>query len=811
LGLSLAIVIFGGAFVNKASADVSIGVAQGGGNVSIDSSSLATSSAWTTLTGPAITEGEPGNIAIGAHSLTLPAGWEFNTAQDVTINIGGGTTLSLLSPTSTPSATTISFTVSATSTISTGVLSFSNIQVRPTGTATSTGYMVQHTGVIAGVTNDITGFGQLTTVVGTVAKLSITTDPSVSTVYGSVFAQQPVVKTADQFSNLSVTGLDASKIVTLTLTTGTGTLQGSSTMDIGTGGGNGTVTFVGLTVGATSAVGAGKKLTASAPSLASSSESAAFAITAKTLTVSATGIDKVYNATTTAAVTLSTDKLGSDDVTATSTSATFSTKNIGTSTLITVSGISISGADATNYTLNGVTTATTTATISALAISVTAQNANKTYDATSSTAVLPTVGALQTGDILTATGTEAFSDKNVGVGKTVTPFGTTIDDNNSGNNYSITYATTTSDITPIQLTIANPALTTSKSYDGNTSAAVTAGALSGVVSPDDVTATAAANYDTAAVATGKNITVVYTLSGADAPNYTKPGNYTVAYGVISTNGGGGGGGGGSSTTYCTAVTYAYWQNTCFNNIQYRNASTQTPSGCSLTSAQQLEAQRTCQTGTSIPPVIPPVNPPTAPSGDTVLGNIATESGITGSNNRDTLLASFGYTADTAVEQASLIKYKTILGLDKTLTAAEKAMINYFIVYGTPGTHRLGAGERAAVINSYFQAYGKLPNSEAEWSDVLKIASGRWPSERNAAAEARAKVEFKKVYARNAVMTNNIDENAIMVIAYGLLPLNRNLNSEKVAIKTFFWAYGHNPVSALAWNIVRAIAYSGAKR
>ena len=61
------------------------------------------------------------------------------------------------------------------------------------------------------------------------------------------------------------------------------------------------------------------------------------------------------------------------------------------------------------------------------------------------------------------------------------------------------------------------------------------------------------------------------------------------------------------------------------------------------------------------------------------------------------------------------------------------------------------------------------------------------------------------------MTNNIDENAIMVIAYGLLPLNRNLNSERVAIVTFRHVYGHNPVNALAWNIVRAIAYSGATR
>jgi len=277
---------------------------------------------------------------------------------------------------------------------------------------------------------------------------------------------------------------------------------------------------------------------------------------------------------------------------------------------------------------------------------------------------------------------------------------------------------------------------------------------------------------------------------------------------------GGGSGGGSSTTYCSSVTYADWGSSCFGNIQSRAIASQTPSGCTLTTAQQTAAQRTCPVATSTPPVTPPVTPPATPpatSGNTVLENIATEAQIMSTENTDTLLTHLGNTVNQSSEQNGLVKYKTILGLDSKITAEEKLTINDFIVYGTRSTQRLGAGERAAVINSYYQAYKKLPNSEAEWSDVLKIASGRWPSERSATAEAQAKLEFVKVYRRSAVMTNNIDENAIMVIAYGLLPLNRNLNSEKVAIKTFESVYRHAPVNALAWNIVRAIAYSGAKR
>ena len=288
----------------------------------------------------------------------------------------------------------------------------------------------------------------------------------------------------------------------------------------------------------------------------------------------------------------------------------------------------------------------------------------------------------------------------------------------------------------------------------------------------------------------------------------------------------GGGGGGLATTYCTAVTYGDWQSACYNGVQLRNTATQNPSGCTLTATQQAEQRRTCTTTTNSNQ-----NTDTTPAGSinptsgsgtgsnsnsnnpgaTVLQNIATESQIVSTNNIDNLMAHLNNTEDQNREQAGLVKYKTILGLDRTINAEEKTTVNDFIVYGTLSTQRLGVGERAGVINSYFQAYHKLPNSEAEWSDLLKIANGRWPSERSVSAENQAKVEFKKVYGRNPVMTNNIDQNAIMIIAYGLLPLQRNVMSEARAILSFRFVYGHAPLNALAWNVVRAIAYSGAHR
>jgi len=146
-----------------------------------------------------------------------------------------------------------------------------------------------------------------------------------------------------------------------------------------------------------------------------------------------------------------------------------------------------------------------------------------------------------------------------------------------------------------------------------------------------------------------------------------------------------------------------------------------------------------------------------------------------------------------------------------LTDEQKSALIEFITYGTETTKVLGAGERAGTANSYKAAFGKLPKTEADWADAIKIANGRWPSERSATAETVAKASFKKIYGREANMDNQNDNAAVTVMAYGLRPSQRNLNSEKAAIISFKYFMKRNPSSAVDWDIVRAIAYSGAKR
>jgi hypothetical protein len=147
-----------------------------------------------------------------------------------------------------------------------------------------------------------------------------------------------------------------------------------------------------------------------------------------------------------------------------------------------------------------------------------------------------------------------------------------------------------------------------------------------------------------------------------------------------------------------------------------------------------------------------------------------------------------------------------------LLEQDKYAIAYFIHEGTPTTIILGAGERAGVLNSYLSVFGKLPKNTGEWQDVVKIGNGRWPTERNTNAENTAeKTHFTVIYRRNPDMNNPHDNAAVTVITYGLRPADRNMDSEKAAIKIFEGIYLQSPTSALDWDIVRAIAYSGAIR
>ncbi|MCK5320609.1 Ig-like domain-containing protein [Candidatus Parcubacteria bacterium] len=274
------------------------------------------------------------------------------------------------------------------------------------------------------------------------------------------------------------------------------------------------------------------------------------------------------------------------------------------------------------------------------------------------------------------------------------------------------------------------------------------------------------------------------------------------------------GGGGSYTSYCTSVEYMEWSD-CIDGAQTRDVLSKTPVSCRLTTAQEEAKSQICSTveeGTEAPEIIlfnadaqnqelSLIDVLYLEQGEMILRAEVAE--ILPIMNRERKHEQEYAARDTLIKK---------LEIDlNALEARHQYALTNFIAYGSPDTEKLGAGERAGVINSFRATFKKVPETSNDWSDVIKIANGRWPSAANTEAEAVATDAFVKVYLRFPDRNDSHDDAAVVVVAYGLRPANRNTDSEKAAIKTFKSIYGYNPAGATDWDIVRAIAYSGAIR
>src|SRR5262249_1962451 len=84
----------------------------------------------------------------------------------------------------------------------------------------------------------------------TVSVLAFTTQPG-NAIAGALFGTQPVVQSKDTFGNFSTVGLPSTLPVAMSLSSGTGPLQGTTSLDIGTGAGNGVVAYTDLRIDVT--------------------------------------------------------------------------------------------------------------------------------------------------------------------------------------------------------------------------------------------------------------------------------------------------------------------------------------------------------------------------------------------------------------------------------------------------------------------------------------------------------------------------------------------------------------------------------
>ncbi len=287
-----------------------------------------------------------------------------------------------------------------------------------------------------------------------------------------------------------------------------------------------TVTATGLTLGGSAAGNY---------TLSSTSATTTASITAKSLTISATGVNKTYDATTAATVTLGDNRIAGDVLSESYTSAVFTDPNAGNGKTVNVSGISISGADSGNYSLSA-TTATTSANITPLAASVTPNAASKTYGSGDpSPLTTGTLTGFLAADNVAATYSrtagEAVAGSPYTISATLSPAGVL-------GNYNITYNTANFAINQASSTVTVTCPNTPVTYNGAAQSPCTATATGAGNFSQSLTVnytsntnagTAGANASFAGDANHTGSTGAWSFTIAPAPVTATAGSYSGAY------------------------------------------------------------------------------------------------------------------------------------------------------------------------------------------------------------------------------------------------------------------------------------------
>ncbi|AIF46698.1 hypothetical protein HY57_05185 [Dyella japonica A8] len=255
-------------------------------------------------------------------------------------------------------------------------------------------------------------------------------------------------------------------------------------------------------------------------------------VSPRSITVDATGQNKVYDGNSNATVTLaSSGVLGADAVSFSYGSALFNNPNVGNGKPVSVSGISDSGADAGNYTIN--TSATTSANITPYLLTL---QGTRVYDGTTSAAasLFGNNGVLTgvNGETLTLGGTGTLASKNA---STAQPFaanglaGFTLAGNNGALASNYTLGTGVGDwvaITRKALTVT--AVGQDKVYDATTAAQLSSFTVNGLVAGDSASLVYT-SADFAQSNAGNHLLITVAGiggSGNDIANYTFPGSVT---------------------------------------------------------------------------------------------------------------------------------------------------------------------------------------------------------------------------------------------------------------------------------------------
>ena len=256
---------------------------------------------------------------------------------------------------------------------------------------------------------------------------------------------------------------------------------------------------------------------------------ASYAINKRLLVAEITGdgVTKTYDGTTglgdaVAPYVIVAGLRAGDSFSTSSSNFAFADKNAGTNKTLNISGITVfDGNGGNNYEVSYLASGNNTITPKSITATITADS--KVYDATAAASTHGRLdgGVLENDDLTVESASGSFTDKNVGLGKTVTINGITLSGADAGN-YNVTFNGTT------QADIAKRAITgvitaDNKIYDGNTNAVtrgdLSRGGLNGVVASDSVTVGSTGQFSDKNAGTGKTVNVAGTVSGTDAENY----------------------------------------------------------------------------------------------------------------------------------------------------------------------------------------------------------------------------------------------------------------------------------------------------
>jgi hypothetical protein len=184
-------------------------------------------------------------------------------------------------------------------------------------------------------------------------------------------------------------------------------------------------------------------------------------ISPRPITVTAAASNKIYDATTvsTATPAITSGSLAYSDTAAWTES--YDNRNAGANHVMTPSGVVNDGNGGKNYIVTPVTI--NTGVILKAPLTVTAATNTKSYDGNTSAAAVPTVSGLQGNDTVTGLA-ETYDTANAGTGKPLSVSAYTVNDGNSGGNYTVTLVNTTGIINKANASVTfNPYSVT---YDG---------------------------------------------------------------------------------------------------------------------------------------------------------------------------------------------------------------------------------------------------------------------------------------------------------------------------------------------------------